>query len=294
MAQQARPKVVDEANRQEGSRWVGKRPTGEEVAHWFQSVPLDEGMRHEDHIGGITIISAKETRLELQQGQFVDVERLVHVPYPRVDSRIAYFWQLCAANGWTGEIAPVNVPRTRAPGMNNENLPPGFAKVPVILPDKRVVTYITCTQRVTVTLGDSGRFQKSVRNPPPATKQVPLVDRWGKPDDNAMMKAETGAIGRALGMAGVFVIPGAGVATAEDMQEYLAQTGAAAGAPEPALPDDSTPENIRDRIKELMGELNEPGLAEFQTWVRERGFDLENLRETQERGVLRKLEGLVG
>src|SRR5204863_2609716 len=59
------------------------------------------------------------------------------------------------------------------------------------------------------------------------TKQTPLAKQWA--DDNALMKAETGAVGRALGMAGILVV-GTGVATAEDMQEAAAGPSGAAAA----------------------------------------------------------------
>lgn len=299
--QQRRPKQVDESSAREGSRWVGERPTADQVAEWFQSIPLDEGMKHEDHIGGITIISATETIKRIINGEVTDVERLVHVPYPRVDARIAYFWQLCELRGWVGEIEPVLVPRVRESGLYNEHLPPGLSKFAVALADKRVVYYVVSTHRVAIMDG-TGTTAKPVRKPSTASKQVALLDRWGRSDDNALMKAETGSIGRALGMAGIFVIPGAGVATAEDMQEFLSASGSAGvtpGAQEPALPADSTPEEatIDQRIAELLERVekhDDPTIKEhFQAWVRERSFDLADLRESQKRGVLRRLEQLL-
>ncbi|WP_410960026.1 hypothetical protein, partial [Salmonella sp. SAL4434] len=43
-----------------GNRWINYRPTAEEVGDWFQTVPLHEGMEHQDWLSGITLIEATE------------------------------------------------------------------------------------------------------------------------------------------------------------------------------------------------------------------------------------------
>jgi hypothetical protein len=76
----------------------------------------------------------------------------------------------------------------------------------------------------------------------PATKVVPVV-AWEKVDPFAIMKAETGAVGRALGMAGMLVIPGSGIATAEDVQEAEQLPGRAmTGTSAPETSDGALPE----------------------------------------------------
>jgi hypothetical protein len=103
----------------EGSRWYNQRPTAEEVAEWFYTVRLAEGMLHPDYISGITLISAKEKSDEVfnfdSDGLPLIRERqdLVFIPYVRVDTRVAYFWNLVdhhAEQGWVGTIDPVTTP----------------------------------------------------------------------------------------------------------------------------------------------------------------------------------------
>lgn len=148
-----------------------------------------------------------------------------------------------------------------------------------------------------------------------ATKQVPMLMGRSTPwaDPSSMMKAETGALGRALGFAGIFVIPGSGVATAEDMQEALSQGSTppqeapSQGNQGPAAPD-VTPvrtgaEQAQDeegqlkaRAAELWKKLGEdhPGKAtEFGEWAQSR--NLRNLSEAKGamlKGVVKKLEKL--
>jgi hypothetical protein len=129
-----------------------------------------------------------------------------------------------------------------------------------------------------------------------------MIDRWGKPDPNAFMKAETGAVGRALGMAGMLVIPGSGVATAEDMQESGASMAVAEAEPElpdaaAAAPTPDTEVDVRDRINEGLATLESEfpeGFEKVTSWASGRSIDLDDIKDTQLRGVLRQIErGLV-
>lgn len=305
MAQQ-RQQVKDVVSRREGSRWIGDRPSGEELAEWFTTVRLDEGMKHSDWVGGITLISATETVIGLHNGDFVDFVRLVHVPYARVDARISYFWELCDVRGWFGEIKAVPVPRLRDSGYFNEHLPTGFGRMPIPLPDGKAAAYVTCTQKVSIYERDarSGEKGRLRRDPTSATKQLPLLNRWFKPDENVLMKCETSAVGRALGMAGVFVLPGSGVATAEDMTEFLAATGGGGGAgvAEPELPSDLPPElgvgtapSIDSRIEAGMQQLEDDvdRYEAFAVWAEEKKINLKEPLDSQKRSVLRKLEQLI-
>lgn len=308
MAQQReqREKVRDVTTGHEGSRWFGERPSGEEVAAWFhENMRLDKGMDSKDWIGGITLISSTETTVALRDGKFVDLQRLVHVPYARVDARIAYFWALCEERGWLGEIEPVGVPRLHTEGYFNEHMAPGYWRLPIRLPDGKHVSYVVCTQKVTIYEPDArtGGKGRPVRMPPPASKQVPMTNRYGNPDENVIMKAETGAVGRALGMAGIFVLPGAGVATAEDMMEFLTATGAAPEATDvPELPSDTggnselQTQDTGARIADLLGRLEQESpekFAEFEAWCSEKQVNPAEPRPSQARSILRKLESYM-
>jgi hypothetical protein len=132
--------------------------------------------------------------------------------------------------------------------------------------------------------------------PAPGTKLVAAASKWDV-DPHALSKAETGAVGRALGMAGMLVIPGSGVATAEDMQE-LGQPGYVS---EPQLPPPSTSvavedlddDQLRERATALVGELagvDAKRHAAFQEWARARKLTLADAQGAVLRGAIKKLE----
>jgi pyruvate/2-oxoglutarate dehydrogenase complex dihydrolipoamide acyltransferase (E2) component len=137
---------------------------------------------------------------------------------------------------------------------------------------------------------------------------VPTVGRYGA-DENALMKAQTGAIGRTLAFAGMLVIPGTGVATAEDVQEAIAggvSLSGDSGAPQAALPVSApseaaeAPETAaasepRERVAELVGALQEfpDALKEVHAWAEERKIDLADIKDPQLRGAVRKLETVL-
>src|SRR4029077_10849538 len=175
---------------------------------------------------------------------FLDSKRRVYTPYAKVETRVAYFWDLMSTDGFkdvVGMIEPVPMQRLNDAGYVNYNLPPGFFRIPIGLGGS-IVSYIGCSMKVS--MWDKGSImwvaaEEIVRGPdgnelrrpfhelqgtpvrvfPSATKMVPVLSRSDEEDPFAVMKAETGAVGRALGMAGMLVIPGSGVATADDMLE---------------------------------------------------------------------------
>jgi hypothetical protein len=284
----------------EGSRWYNMRPGGDELAQWFANVPLHEGMKHEHYISGITLIQAKASSEEvfgfdeLGLPEMRERKDLVYVPYPKVETRVAYFWQLMELHEeWEGEIVPV-----AAVGGDPFGLPPGFFRYTATKPDQKVVSFIACSMQVRV--WERSRHTKDVRmvmGPPPGTKAVPAATRWDA-DPNALMKAETGAVGRALGMAGMLVVPGSGVATAEDMLEALQSPPPGAAAAE--LPDaggvPESDEQLRDRANALVDELagvDAKALEQFREWARGRNLTLATAQGSVLRGVVRKLEGMV-
>lgn len=301
MAREQRAKVTDTTSRQVGSRWIGNAPSGEDVAKWFaENVKLHHPeLRHADYVQGVTLITSSETTKELRDGAIVEVERLVHVPYAKVETRIAYFWDYCRLAGLTGVIEPVQVRRVEGAGVANTNLPDGFFRIPVQEPDAKWVYYVACAMKATVYQPDvrAGGRGRAVVDAPPAVKQVALVNRYGDSDPYALMKAETGAVGRALGMAGMLALPGSGVATAEDMQEALSGERPGGGPAEPALPADSSPDGAPGptNVADLVAGLPSEARARLTSWATSRRppIDLDDIKPTQERAVRAAVEKLA-
>jgi hypothetical protein len=283
----------------EGSRWINKRPTGEEVAEWFaDSVPIHDGMEHADYVSGVTIIPAKERydtigyRGEEQTPVVGEMLALTFTPYIRVDTRIRYFWDLMERHPeWIGTIERVPV------GQQEPTLPDGFFYQTVKKADGKEVIFIGCSMRVKVRHREE---DTPVLLPPAATKMVPVLGKYGE-DTNAMMKAETGAIGRALGFAGILVAPGSGIATAEDMQESISLAGGAGAAPaepaEPQLPPSPEPEDeesLRKYAEDKLIELKDKyphSFEEFQEWAQSRKFrTLADVDGPALKGLVRKLD----
>lgn len=303
----------------EGSRWINERPAAEEVASWFKdNVALHDNMEHEDYVSGITLISSTDKNKQVigfrENGSAIIEERpfLVYTPYPRVDIRIKYFHDLMALHEdeWYGVIEPV---LTETP--QGVYLPDGFFSYSVPQGEKKV-NFVCCRMKVTVYERKSFEVKEVVNrrtgetslvtvgnkvlDAPPATKMIQAARNYA--DEFALMKAETGAIGRALGMAGMLVVPGAGVATAEDMGEVNApppqadaeDIGAGGEEPAPSEGKQPTDEELRDQAASLVKQLKDeyPGKwAEFQAWSKERGIGkLADTVSPALRGVVRQLE----
>jgi hypothetical protein len=319
----------------QGSRWLHESPSEDEVKEWFNTVNLHSGMDHGPYMGGIVLIGATEkvkaTRRKSggdQATYVIEQEQVVFVPYVKVDTRIAYFWDYVRAlNGgelkgdYVGLIEPVPQRRItdRASPYYNEHLPEGFGIYPVRNSNDTVNRYLVCTSRVAIyERADYGRVIAGEKAPAllvgSGSKQVPMARQWG--DDYAVMKAETGAIGRALGVAGILVV-GTGVATAEDMQEAQAGPVGAAGASAEgatlgaaddgaAVPDgpgesaalpataEETEEALLARALELRAEMQRdfPDVwTAYVAWWNERGYGRpEDLPGPALKGVVIKLE----
>lgn len=285
----------------EGSRWIGEPPSADEFADWFmKSVRIHDGLDPGNYVGGITLIPAKEKRqLEQRRGQqvvFVDQYRMTYTPYAKVETRIAYFWDLCLVNGWVGEIAPI-IPPNAMTVIEGAAIGEPFYLMPALREDGRIGIQRACTMRVRAyDVERGGRHGGVVMMPPGGTKVGPLST-----DVNSALRVETGAVGRALGMAGMLVIPGSGVATAEDMQELAGQTDRLE-QPEQSLPSPSNggagpaaaagdelqvqAEGLRLRI-----ESDFPGLAdELELWAQERKIDINDPKPTQLRALVKQME----
>lgn len=336
----------------EGARWINKRPDPEEFAEWFeQNVPLDDGMKHKDYVGGMTLIPGTEKVKHVKgmdsQGLPVigEKEQLSFVPYPKVEARLSYFWRLMEhrSKDWHGLIKPVlpaeAIVDETAIGKINQTLRPGFWILPV--PVGEAYTYFicyTCAVRVyqkpiqfgfqEITDAEGVTTRKRIILDEPiregeATKQVALVKRWGSnppyADDTALMRAETGAKGRALGMAGILIVPGSSIATAEDMLEGFgglvpataeAQTQAEDAGSGEKLPVITTPqtgaekaeqtrEEIINEARALLQELHDQHsdtYTEFLAWSRAKNPPVRNIADLDGpalRGCLKKLQTFV-
>jgi hypothetical protein len=308
---------------QEGNRWANKPPTPDELTQWFEAnVEIDEALNIGDYVGGVTLIPNQEKSKEVvgwnddNAPNIQDVWNLVFTPYMKVETRVKYFHDLVAAHDWLGFIDPVT------PSKQDPRLPPGFFTMATRVQSGEV-RFICCSMKVTIfkkegfeqkrVLADSRqglyetrRVGTVVKAPPAGTKAVPVLGYNDKADTDALMKAETGAVGRALGMAGILVIPGTGLATAEDMQEseVLRQTTPAAVPEGALLPEDSasdaiaTDEALRAEATEIINGMK--GLAddrvftEFSKWAHERGFGkLSEVTSPALRGLVRKAQKML-
>lgn len=310
---------------QEGNRWVNQLPSGKDISDWFEkNVKIGEGLDHKEYVGGVTLIPNEEKSKAVvgwdggNNPIIRRVEDLVYTPYMRVETRIKYFWDLMAEAETIGFIEPVP---TEKP---DPSVPPGFFKMVIPTGENVGVRFICCSMRVTVYEKDSVTYEKLLVDKrtgreeivrrgkillagAPATKMVPTLS-YDKADNNSIMKAETGAIGRALGMAGMLVIPGTGIATAEDMQE-LGQTGgatvseAADGAELPEGPlvveqrsDADLDQEMRDEVGTILKAMEQfpETLASFKAWAAQRGHNrLSEVVSPALRGMHRKAKAML-
>lgn len=301
----------------EGCRWIHNPPPGDEFGSWFeQNVPIHAGLNAVDYVNGIALIPNKEklrrTRLDSNGNRVIaEEERLVFSPYPQVETRIRYFWDFCRENGYVGEISHI------LPREQSKNLPPGVIASHMPASPTTNVIFLCASYQVRVfepnmRTGGKGRV---VMEPPLGSKHVPLI-AYGKPDVNAAMRAQTGAIGRALGFAGMLIVPGTGVSSAEDMLDLAAPTTVIesavstpeiapvaladfdAGAPEVVAGPKTSAEQgtLEEIVAGLMDELagHPEAFEQFKGWATERGHDLENpppaLLRPLEKQLRRKLE----
>lgn len=239
---------------QEGSRWLHGPPTPQQLGKWFSEQPLHEGMDADRYVGGVVLIPStekvKRTRIKNNGETYINEEEVAaYTPYVRVDTRIAYFRDWVAMHeDWVAEILPVPARVIENPDsayFNAHIADRGYAIHPIRSGDA-VTYYVACTMEVAVYERESYAAKLNGHKVRPviqgqATKQVAMTRSHGTnrqaiyADDNCLMKAETGAVGRALGFMGILVV-GTGVATAEDMEEATREQSGATPAPTADLP----------------------------------------------------------
>lgn len=311
----------------EGNRWYNERPKGEDIADWFSTaVEIPEGLKPENYVAGVVLIPGTEKANEPwgfnERGlpMWQEVENLVFTPYMKVETRVQYFHDLMAlhAEDWLGVIEPIE-PEDKA-----GKLPPGFSRIIVADTKEGNIPFVTCTMKVTVYKRSSVETQsrldtrtgilhtkttgETLIDPAPATKMVPLLNRWKSADVHALEKAETGAVGRALGMAGMLVIPGTGIATAEDMQQALGQevaSGVEAGAETAPAAEGSAGRDVgvepshaelvalASSTVNALKDADNTRYTAFLAWVKERGFGTKVgvMQDGQLKELIKKAEG---
>lgn len=283
---------------QEGSRWLDAKPAGDDFAKWFiDNVRMHKEMDPALYLPGIILIPQNEktkVREVAPNGRTIekDVYRKTFTPYAKVDTRLAYFWDLCERRDWVGEIDKV-VPSGATTQLGGTVLPEGFYAIPYPKPEGSYGVQLCCSAQVRIYRRD-GRGETDRKSPvmlPPAATKVVKFD----PDPNTPLKCETGAIGRALGMAGMLVIPGSGVSTAEDMQEVvgMTQTAAEVQVPDVAAPaaEEAAPAQTTDqRLQELWEGLDEAQRDKVTTWAAERQINIAEPTQVQKRPLLAQLE----
>lgn len=187
-------------------------PSPEEVSEWFARFKLHEGLEHARYIGGIVCI---------ENTTGYGANRVsTWVPYVNATARIAYFWDWCDKNGLRGQVdvsdvddLDIELPR----GTSRQAVM--RARVSAIAPTGEVIREATGQKQVNKTI-----FKKGYNGAP----------GYVITDNDFIMKAETGSVARAMGMLGMLTLPGSGIATAEDMGEYLrAQENSEDAAVEP-------------------------------------------------------------
>lgn len=288
MAQQHFPPIPDHPQ-QEGGRWRFHKPTSEMVAAWFRTQPLDEGMKHEDFVGGVVVIpqveKVKYTRMD-GQGT-AERHEMMFTPYMTIGTRVAYFRRLAESRDLIVVSEAAEVPRTNNPesAYFNGNLVDGLWWH-VVRGREGPVRYLCSTWRVALYEPTTYAQYKRGQDVMPRLEATGTKQVGGFPDINMIAKAQTGSLGRALGVAGILVI-GTGIASAEDMTEFVGASGGApvpegatlppselpAGEPPPPTDPASELEVLRARAMALQTEMQErsPETARtFVSWYTER------------------------
>jgi hypothetical protein len=302
---------IPDAPAQEGARWRHHKPTSEQVAEWFKTVPMDEGMEHGHYVGGVVIIPQSEKVKYATERGTIERHEMVFTPYIQIATRVAYFRRLAESRGLIPRIGAAQVPRNAQVNSPyfNANMPEGFW-FHVIPSELAPARFLCCTMVAQMFEPQSYGSRVAGSEPMPVLEGVGVKQGSAGSDANGIMKVMTGAIGRALAAAGILVA-GTGFASADDMQEYTSQPEAGPAAAQ--LPDTDIPAGVvevptdpaealtalRRRAVALHARMQgTTASAEWSPWWQERSTNegwggLNDIPADQLTGVVAKLERLV-
>jgi hypothetical protein len=316
--QQWQPPAPPDEPVQEGARWRWHKPPSEAVATWFGQQHIADELDHEHYVGGVVLIPQSEKVKYTKPDGSGTIERQeqVFTPYVQIGTRIAYFHDLAEARNLIPVIEPADVPRATNPQSLyfNANMEAGLWWHVVAGRNQGDGNqrFLCATWTVALYKPESyarklnGHKEMPVRQGR-GTKQV-----WGSADINQIAKAQTGAIGRALGVCGILVV-GTGIATAEDMQEYvgappqqpvqgepqLPVPTEVPGAEAPPLDPEAALDQLRAHAMTLQAQMQERGVwPEFSAWYSERAKEsgwssLNDVPHDALRGVVSRMERMV-
>jgi len=165
-----------------------KKPTPEEISQWFLRHGLHEGLNHENYVSGVVAIE--------ERGQYK--------PFITGAARVQYFWDWVSSNGYSAVVS-TSSPKERSFSWDEDK--------------SATALWVEAHIIVREGQGDSVNVVRSAKG----HKQVAQQRKFGNrivPDMDSLMKAETGAVARALGILGMLTFPGSGIATADDMVEF--------------------------------------------------------------------------
>ncbi len=235
---------IPELTQQEGARWRHRRPSSEQVAAWFETQPLDDDMSHAHYVGGVVIIPGTEKVKYPWQDGYKERWEITYTPYVQIGTRVAYFRRLAEKRGLIPSIKAAVVPRVTNPQSSyfNGNMPDGLWWHCVAGDNGQTARYLCASYTVRMYKEQDYAALLAGKEPMPMLEGSGTKQVTGGMDTNGLMKAQTGAIGRALGVAGMLVV-GTGIATAEDMTEWGGLASAAPGD-QPVLPPSGVPSEI--------------------------------------------------
>jgi hypothetical protein len=181
-------------------------PSAAEIASWFAGAKLHPKMEHDRYVGGIVAIENRQTKQ--------------WNPFPLAAVRVAYFWDWIDANGYTAVIDTTPPTVLDLPFKKGEAEGEKYATAAALYVEAKITVYNeggAIVRRSAARKSVSCGMNRNTYSGGRKTGSVKL------PDFDSLMKAETGAVARACAMLGMLALPGSGIASAEDIHEFLRQ-----------------------------------------------------------------------
>lgn len=193
-------------------------PSASELAEWFSHVTLHKDMEHQRYVGGIVVIENFQTKQ--------------WNPFPLAAVRVAYFWDWVDVNGYVAHVLTSEPRIFELPYKKGEVEGEKYAEAPALYIETTVNVYKPSADGELGSKGVLVRTATARKTVDPGTLRGPRNAKRKVPDFDALMKAETGSLARACAMLGMLTLPGSGIASAEDIHEFLREEAAeAASAP---------------------------------------------------------------